>query len=435
MSLPRRLLIFSLLPLVLVSVYFFDLHHELHLDLHLRTVSTYLNGLTRHTAIEQLVSQYTQGHGKETKTHTTPSSKLEPYTRHIVAVGDLHGDFPNAMRVLQFSGVVDDYGNWTGNVDFFVQTGDIIDRGDDTIKLFALMDKLREQAPRTGGVVMSHLGNHEWMNAIGDWRYVYPSEIETFGSTAARQKMLATGRIGRSWAANYTVASRLPLHPSLGEPNTPYPPPHLFTKDEDEEQEEEESTPLSHSAISFVHGGLSPTYGQLTPFPTKINELGTTLLRKLQRRVQPPPHPPNPYPGLPPSTTAEEAALYDANGPLWYRGWALDTDEKVCHDVEEVLKKTGTRRMVMGHTPDFHNIVSRCDGKIIIIDTGISHAYGGALSALSIHYTLTPLEKNDEDEDGGQRWIEKEVVSALYVDRQEIITVDEREVVGDFSGF
>lgn len=50
------------------------------------------------------------------------------FTRHIVAVGDLHGDMPNARRVLQFSGVTDDNGDWSGNVDFFVQTGDIIDR-------------------------------------------------------------------------------------------------------------------------------------------------------------------------------------------------------------------------------------------------------------------------------------------------------------------
>jgi hypothetical protein len=51
-----------------------------------------------------------------------------PYTRHIVAVGDLHGDLPNARRVLKFSDVIDEFDNWSGNVDFFVQTGDIIDR-------------------------------------------------------------------------------------------------------------------------------------------------------------------------------------------------------------------------------------------------------------------------------------------------------------------
>lgn len=47
--------------------------------------------------------------------------------RRIVAVGDLHGDYTNALKVLQMSNVVDAHGNWTGDVDVFVQTGDIID--------------------------------------------------------------------------------------------------------------------------------------------------------------------------------------------------------------------------------------------------------------------------------------------------------------------
>ena len=58
---------------------------------------------------------------------------------------------------------------------------------------------------------------------------------------------------------------------------------------------------------------------------------------------------------------------------------------------------------------------------------GISPAYGGALSALSIYYTLTPI-----GDDASQRWREKEVVSALYHDRQEVLAVDEREIVGNF---
>ena len=40
-------------------------------------------------------------------------------------------------------------------------------RGDDTIKLFSYMDKLRDQAFAAGGMILSHLGNHEWMNVIG----------------------------------------------------------------------------------------------------------------------------------------------------------------------------------------------------------------------------------------------------------------------------
>jgi len=71
--------------------------------------------------------------------------------------------------------------------------------------------------------------------------------------------------------------------------------------------------------------------------------------------------------------------------------------------------------------------VSRCDGKIIIIDTGISHAYGGVLSALSIYYTLEPIGQPEE-----KRWLETEIVSALYPDQRDVLVVDEREIVGNF---
>ena len=74
------------------------------------------------------------------------------------------------------------------------------------------------------------------------------------------------------------------------------------------------------------------------------------------------------------------------------------------------------------------NIKSRCGGKILIIDTGISHAYGGVLSALDIHYSLTPVV----GEHGSTKWEEKEVVRALYPDSQEVISEDTREIWADF---
>jgi len=339
----------------------------------------------------------------------------------IVAVGDLHGDIENAQKVLEMAGVVDSNGRWSGGVDVFVQTGDIIDRGDDTIQLFDWMEELRSQALGAGGQVLSHLGNHEWMNVIGDWRYVPPSEIKTFGGVAARQAMISTGHIGRAWAANYTTASRLPLHPSLGGPNDDFPPAAGSLADGLPE-------PLSHAAYSFVHGGLSPNYRRLSPFPSAINAIGRSLLRKLQHRVQPPPHPPNPYPGLPYTVTSEEQSLYGSEGPLWYRGWATKDEDEVCREVDSVLKKTGTRRMIMGHTPNFEGIVSRCSGKIIIIDTGISHAYGGALSALSIEYTLVPVPSASSLL---KEWREKEIVRAVYLDRSVVLVDEERDIFGD----
>lgn len=106
---------------------------------------------------------------------------------------------------------------------------------------------------------------------------------------------MTKGFIGKAWRANYSITTRLPLHPSLGAVNLDY-----------DESTVESLQDLSHAALSFLHGGLSPTYSRLSPYPSAINEIGATLVRRLQDRVQPPPHPPYDYPGLPVETTRDE---------------------------------------------------------------------------------------------------------------------------------
>ena len=78
----------------------------------------------------------------------------------------------NAKRVLRRAGVINDWNDWIGGTDILVQTGDIVDRGTHAGGIYRLMSKLRSQAAGQGGEVVSILGNHEVMNAIGDWRYV-----------------------------------------------------------------------------------------------------------------------------------------------------------------------------------------------------------------------------------------------------------------------
>ena len=67
-------------------------------------------------------------------------------------------------------------------------------------------------------------------------------------------------------------------------------------------------------------------------------------------------------------------------------------------------------------------MVSRCDNTIIIIDTGISSAYGGVLSALEITYTITQAQGAKEGE-----WVEHELIKALYVGTDPVVFVDEKK--------
>ena len=231
------------------------------------------------------------------------------------------------------------------------------------------MDDLREQAKSKNGVVISLMGSHEWMNTAGNWQDVSPDELDqnnkTFASSKDRFETITTGYIGQSWKENYVTASRVPLHPLLGPPNTPYP-----------SNSAADASKLSHSALAFAHGGLSPTYRRLTPFPTTINQHASSLLEKMQTRsprtVPYPeaPHRPRPVKDM----TNGEREIMSIEGPVLYRGWAAKNDDseseyQFCQDLEGVLRRTGTRRMIIGHARS-KRIQSRCNHKLISIDTG-----------------------------------------------------------------
>jgi len=98
--------------------------------------------------------------------------------------------------------IIDDEHNWIAETDILVQTGDIVDRGTYAMDIYRMMQTLRGQASAVGGRVVSILGNHEVMNAIGDWRYVTQADIKRFGSSEKRQMDLSSeGWLGQEWLA------------------------------------------------------------------------------------------------------------------------------------------------------------------------------------------------------------------------------------------
>lgn len=110
----------------------------------------------------------------------------------------------NAKAVLSMAGIISSTSDprWTAGSTILVQTGDIVDRGTYAWDIYRLMQSLRSEASNAGGRVVSILGNHEVMNAIGDWRYVTQDEIKYNGGTTQRMAdMSDEGWLGREWLA------------------------------------------------------------------------------------------------------------------------------------------------------------------------------------------------------------------------------------------
>ena len=109
----------------------------------------------------------------------------------IIAIGDVHGDYEQFVKLLRTAGLIDDNEDWAGGPTHLVQTGDVPDRGAATLKVMGLLMKLEKQARKAKGYVHALIGNHEAMNMYGDLRYVHPGEFSAFRnpkSVDTRQK-------------------------------------------------------------------------------------------------------------------------------------------------------------------------------------------------------------------------------------------------------
>jgi hypothetical protein len=113
-----------------------------------------------------------------------------PAVKRIIVLGDIHGDYNVAIKMLKAGNLIDINENWIGGESYVVQVGDQVDRcrpqgnypcnhelGTDNdeasdILILKLFNKLHEQAVKAGGKVISLLGNHELMNSQGNLNYV-----------------------------------------------------------------------------------------------------------------------------------------------------------------------------------------------------------------------------------------------------------------------
>jgi hypothetical protein len=252
----------------------------------------------------------------------------------MVAVGDLHGDLAATKRALRLAGAMDEQGRWVGSKLTLVQTGDLLDRGDDEREILRLFDRLEEQAHAAGGAVIQLIGNHEVLNVEGDFRYVTVGGLLAFADAKGdppnpllvRFAPEARGRAA-AFLPGGPEARRLGKHPTVA----------------------------VVGQTLFAHGGVLPehvSYG--------LGRLNGTLAAWLRGELR----------ELPDLLRGERA-------PFWSRRYSdAEPTHRACRELAEMLRSVGAERLVVGHTVQEKGISSACGERVWRIDVGLAAYYG-----------------------------------------------------------
>ncbi len=262
---------------------------------------------------------------------------VAPGAPRVVAIGDVHGDGAAAWRALRLAGLVDDHQRWIGGRAVLVQTGDVLDRGDDERALLDGLARLQREAAAAGGRVVLLNGNHELMNVQGDFRYVTPGGFAAFADVPADDtvKRLPARAQGRAAA---------------------FRPGGLYAK-----QLAERPIVAQVGDSVFVHGGVLPqhvSYG--------IERLNAEAAKWLKGEAP------------------EPAWVRSPDSPVWTRDYCQAPSASDCVLLARTLAALGAERLVVGHTVQPKGIRSDCAARVWCIDSGMAKHYGGPTQALSI---------------------------------------------------
>lgn len=275
-----------------------------------------------------------------------PARLTRPAAARLVAIGDLHGDLEAVQKAFRLAGAVDANDTWIGGALVVVQTGDVVDRGDDDKKILDWLDRVQAEAKAAGGEVILLLGNHELMNVAGDFRYVTRGGFTSFGGPTADPHVAQLPEAQRGRAAAF-------------QPGGPYAlklaAQHLLF--------------VRVGRSLFIHGGILPKYAAKAADADR--DVHDWLTGKTQK--------------------APETAMGE-DGLLWTRAYSDSPQNADCKHLEEVLVRLEADRLVMGHTVQQGGISKACGDKAWRIDTGMSRFYHGPISALEIRGSqVTPL--------------------------------------------
>ena len=294
----------------------------------------------------------------------------------IVSVADIHGDYDKFELILKYTGLIDDDLKWSGGKTHLVQTGDIMDRGPDARKVFDILIRLEEEAEAAGGMVHVLLGNHEEANLLGvafnRVGYVTPGQLVSFLPEKYREKLENQVRENFSNNSNSSYSLDEELKSFWADKirndskirNAYYKNfkklygKWLLSK----------NVVIKINDIIFVHGGINKSFSSWS-------------LEKINMRTR------FEFASLSRGKAVDMRITYESNSPLWYRGLINNDEEEYEEEVDEILKNLEANFIVVGHTVRTEGNpakLSRFNGKVWGMDTGISRYYRGYMSALII---------------------------------------------------
>ena len=278
----------------------------------------------------------------------------------IVAVGDVHGAYERFLGILKTAQVIDEQNRWIGGKTSLVQTGDVMDRGPDSKKVYEFLRRLTKEASSAGGRVHALMGNHEAMRLLGDFRYVHPGEYAAFTTPDSAE------------VRRVAIENSPAQHRAMLEKETPLGMVELinaFKPDQDLGRYIRSlDAVVKINGIVFLHGGISPSVA-----PLSCAAINTAVRREVGRDLDKT------------NKNLREALATKEDGPLWYRGLASEPDS-FAPELAKILAAQKARAFVISHTAEPGPIRTRFDNKVFVIDTGMQEAYlpTGRASALEI---------------------------------------------------
>ncbi|MFS8007966.1 putative protein-tyrosine-phosphatase [Helianthus anomalus] len=112
------------------------------------------------------------------------SQTTYPPPDRLIVVGDLHGDLSKTQQALRLTGLIDAGDRWSGGAATLVQVGDVLDRGGEELKIVYFLEKLKRQAVKDGGNVITMNENHEILNVDRNFYSTDPYWLEEFRNWA-----------------------------------------------------------------------------------------------------------------------------------------------------------------------------------------------------------------------------------------------------------